>query len=111
MTGQMPAEYAAILAGAIALYGSLSVVATHALRQFFPAEGNSARIIVAVISGLLGLIAAAQVGLSTLPSLPPEQRLLGILGLVAGTWWASQEIYRRLRVDTWGTAANPKPQG
>ena len=108
MTGQMPAEYAAILAGAIALYGCVAVIATHLLRQVFPAEGNRARIIAAVISGALGVAAAAQVGLSTLPNLPAEQRLLGILGLVAGTWWASQEIYRRLRADAWGTAGKPK---
>ncbi len=101
----MPADptTAAVLAGAIAIYGACAVILTHVLRRLFPIEGNRARAVVWAIAIAFACIAGAQVGLTTIPSLPPEQRLAGIMGIAFAVWWVSQEIYRRLRGDLWST--------
>ena len=101
------ATSAAVLAGMLALYGAFSVLITHALRRYFPIEGARARIVVGIVAGAFGLIAGAQIGATTILQLPPEQRMAAVIGLTAAIWWASQEFYRRLRVDLWGTRQDP----
>ena len=110
MEPTIPADYTAILAGAVVIYGALSFLLVQALRRFFPIEGGTARIVTMVIAGMLGTFAAAQHLLPLWPSIPEDQRVLTIIGLAGATWWVSQEIYRRLRADAWATKANPIPR-
>ena len=93
----------AVLAGTLAIYGAIAVGLTHLLRRFFPIEGTRSRLVVWGISISLACIAAVQVGLTTIPALPPDQRVAGVMGLAFAIWWASQEIYRRMRGDLWRT--------
>ena len=104
-----PAEYTAVIAGAIALYGAASVVLVYILRRIFPIEGNAAHVVVGIVSVVFAAIAAAQIGVASLPGIPPEQRYLAFLGLVGGVWWASQEVYRRLRGELWPTKGDTSP--
>jgi len=107
MEPTIPAEYTTILLGAVALYGGLTFVITQILRRFFPIENNTARITAAIVAIGLGAWAAIQHVLPLWPTIAPEQRASVILGIVGAIWWASQEIYRRLRADTWRTRGNP----
>ena len=109
MTPDIPAEYTAILMGAVTVYGALSFLLIQGLRRVFPIEGATARIAAMVIAAALGLLAAAQHLLPLWPSIPQEQRALTIVGMIGAVWWVSQEIYRRLRADTWKTKAAPWP--
>jgi len=102
----LPPEYSAVLVGAIALYGGLSFVITQILRRVFPIESNTARIVAAFVAFGLGAFAAVQHALPLVPDLAPEQKVLVLLAYMGGAWWASQEIYRRLRADTWRTRTN-----
>jgi len=105
----IPAEYAAVLAGAIAVYGSCSFILTQILRRLFTIEGKVALLVSGLVAAGMGVWAAVQVGLTTLPGLTHEHQIFAVIGLVGGAWWASQEIYRRLRADTWATRGDPCP--
>ncbi len=107
MEPTIPAEYTAVLMGAVAFYGGLAFILTHALRRFFPIENNAARLVNGAIAVALGSWAGVQHLLPLWPTIAPEQRVTAILGLIGAIWWASQEIYRRLRADTWRTRGNP----
>ena len=109
MEPSIPVAYAAVLAGAIALWGAWSFVAVQLLRRLFPIEGNTARLVSALVAAGMGIWAAAQVGLTTLPGLSREHQVFAVIGLIGGAWWASQEIYRRLRADLWATRGDPCP--
>jgi len=103
----LPPEYSAILIGAIGLYGGLAFVITQILRRIFPIESNAARTVAAAVAFGLGAFAAVRHVLPLLPDLPAEQKALVFLAHMGGAWWASQEIYRRLRADTWRTRSSP----
>jgi len=107
--GSIPPEYTAILVGSVALYGGLSFIITQVLRRVFPIESNAARITAAVVAVALGTWAAVQHALPLFPDISPDAKLLFLLAHIGGAWWASQEIYRRLRADTWATKAQPSP--
>ena len=103
----MPAEYGAVLLGAIALYGGLTFLITQLLRRCFPLENNAARLVAALVAVGLAAWAAVQHGLTILPTADPTQKIMIFIALAGGILWASQEIYRRIRADTWGTKAKP----
>lgn len=105
----LPPEYSAVLVGAVALYGTLSFVIVQVLRRVFPIESNTARIFAAGVAFALGAVAAVHHALPLLPDLPFDQKVLVFLAHMGGAWWASQEIYRRLRADTWKTRKKPWP--
>ena len=110
MEPTIPAEYTAVLIGAVACYGLAAFLLTQVLRRAFPIENNAARIVNAAIAAAFGIWAAIQYVLPIWPTIAPEDRVAAVLGLMGAIWWASQEIYRRLRADTWRTRANPIPQ-
>lgn len=106
----IPELYQVVFAASIVLYGGIAFVLTHALRRIFPIENNAARLIVAIVSLLVGIVGAVQVGVPRLTQAAPEEKALLILLLAGGAWWVSQEIYRRIRADLWPTKAAPFPQ-
>jgi len=108
--GSIPPEYTAILMGSVALYGGLSFIITQVLRRVFPIESNAARITVAVVAVGLGAWAAVQHALPLFPDISPDAKMLFVIAHIGGAWWASQEIYRRLRADTWATRGEPLPR-
>ena len=106
----IPPEYTAILLGSIGLYGGLSFIIIAVLRRIFPIENNAAHVTAAVIAFALGAWAAVRYSLPLLPELDPAAKPLVFLTHMGGAWWASGEIYRRLRADLWATKANPDPE-
>ena len=109
MTPDIPAEYTAILMGAVALYGGLTFIIVQLLRRFFPIENNVARVTAVIVAVGLGAWAAAQHLMPLWSTIAPDQRVTAVLGVIGAIWWTSQEIYRRLRADTWKTKAAPWP--